>query len=86
MDIGKLVFKPEEKEQFIKEIQSFFYEERNETIGIIAADKVLEFFIEVLGNKVYNKALDDTQFWFKRYMDNMEADYYSLYKSDVNKR
>jgi len=86
MDIGKLVFKQEEKEQFIKEIQCFFEEERNETIGIIAADKVLDFFIEVLGNKVYNKALDDTQFWFKRYMDNMEADYYSLYKSDVKRR
>ena len=86
MDLGKLKFKPEEKEQLIKDIQVFFDEERDETIGIIAAEKVLDFFIDVMGNNVYNKALDDVQFWFKRYMGNMESDYYSLYKSDVKRR
>jgi hypothetical protein len=29
---------------------------------------------------IYNKALDDSHVWFKRYMDNMEAEYYVIYK------
>ncbi|MCL2717598.1 MAG: DUF2164 domain-containing protein [Lachnospiraceae bacterium] len=81
MDLGKLILKPEEKKELIKEIQAFFKDKRDEEIGLIAAETVLDFFIKIMGARVYNKALDDIQIWFRRYMDNMEADYYSLYKN-----
>ena len=86
IDLGKLNFKPEEKRELLTEIQAFFKDKRDEEIGLIAAETVLDFFIGTMGAKVYNKALDDIQLWYKRYMDNMEADFYSLYKSDGNNR
>ncbi|MCL2254356.1 MAG: DUF2164 domain-containing protein [Lachnospiraceae bacterium] len=79
-DLSKITFKTEEKKELLSDIQAFFQEERGETIGLIAAEKVLDFFIDIMGAHVYNKALDETQMWFKRYMDNIEADFFSLYK------
>ena len=86
VDLGKLTFKPEEKKILIEEIQAFFKDKRDEDIGLIAAEAVFDFFIEVMGARVYNKALDDIRLWFRRYMDNMEADYYSLYKNEPGAR
>lgn len=73
-------FSQEEKAALIKEIQNFFYEEKEESIGIIAAENLLDFFIENLGNKIYNKALDDAKVWFIKRMDIIEIDYDLLYQ------
>ncbi|EOD01475.1 DUF2164 domain-containing protein [Caldisalinibacter kiritimatiensis] len=73
-----------EKEMLISEIQKFFYEEHDKEIGIIAAEKVLDFFLENLGSVVYNKALDNAKIWFESKMEDIEFDYDLLYK-DVNK-
>lgn len=81
-NIGKITYKPEEKKELLSEIQAFFYSERDETIGLIAAENVLDFFTDVMAAHIYNKALDDIHLWFKRNMDNIEADYYSLYKNE----
>jgi uncharacterized protein (DUF2164 family) len=43
----------------IDEIIAYFAEERNEKIGVVAAGNILDFFLQVVGNSVYNKALDD---------------------------
>lgn len=43
----------------IDEIIAYFSEERNEKIGVVAAGNILDFFLQVVGNSVYNKALDD---------------------------
>lgn len=71
---------PEERTQMLKEIASFYAEEREEQIGIIASNQILDFFLDTLGKHIYNKALDDAQLWYKQMADNMEADYYALYK------
>ncbi len=71
----------EEKQKFRNEITSFFREEMEQELGIIATEKVLDFFLESMGDLIYNKALDDVGAWYKRIMDNVEADFYSLYKS-----
>lgn len=31
---------------------------------------------------IYNKALDDAILWYKQQQDNLETDYYSLYKGN----
>ncbi len=49
----------EQRPQAIHEIISFFLTERNEKIGVVAAEQFLDFFLQSVGNKIYNKAVDD---------------------------
>lgn len=70
----------EEKKEMLKEIEYFFTEVREEKIGIIGCEQTLDFFLETLGKQIYNKALDDTHKWYRRMSDNLESDFYSLYK------
>ncbi len=70
----------EERNKIISEIQNFFYEERDEEIGIIAAEEVLEFFLQNIGGMVYNKALDDAKEWFSKRLEEASIDYDVLYK------
>lgn len=70
----------EEKSKLITKIQDFFLTERDERIGVIAAEVVLDFFLDTLGNTIYNKSLMDAKVWFSRCMDNLDADFDLLYK------
>lgn len=70
----------EERQKFINEIQIFFREERNEEIGVIAAETVLEFFLGNLGILINNKSLDEAKIWFSKRMEDMEVDFDMLYK------
>ncbi|MCX9078793.1 MAG: DUF2164 family protein [Candidatus Methanoperedens sp.] len=70
----------EEQNKLINEIQNFFHEERNEEIGIIAAETVLDFFLENLGTFIRNKTLDEAKIWFSKRMEDIEADFDILYK------
>ena len=73
-------FSPEEKKKMQEEIIYFFQEEREEELGIIGAETILDFFLDVLGETIYNKALDDVKLWLTRNVENIESDYYALYK------
>jgi len=70
----------EEKKQLLAEITQFFAEEYDLELGIIGSEKIYEFFEQVMGERIYNQALDDAQRFFRTYAGNMEADYYALYK------
>ncbi len=70
----------EEKAKLIKQIQDFFYTERDEQIGVIAAETVLDFFLDTLGTTIYNKSLLDAKSWFTRGLENLDADFDLLYK------
>ncbi|MEC9487957.1 MAG: DUF2164 domain-containing protein [Halanaerobium sp.] len=70
----------EDKEGMIKEIQTFFLEERDEKIGIIAAGKILDLFAENLARRVYDQALYDAKEWFTRRLADLEIDYELLYR------
>lgn len=71
---------PEEKKKMLDEIVYFFREERDEDLGIIGSETILDFFLDVLGDTIYNRALDDVRIWLKRNIENLESDYYALYK------
>ncbi|MCX4338408.1 MAG: DUF2164 family protein [Lachnospiraceae bacterium] len=74
------VFEDQVKAQMCDEIAAFFKEEHDLDLGIIGTGRILDFFQEMLGNRIYNKALDDAKQFYGRYADNMEADYYALYQ------
>ncbi len=70
----------EQKKKIMDEITYFFRSEYEEEIGIIKQMQILDLFVEQLAPIVYNKALDDAMRWYKQQQDNMESDYYSLFK------
>ena len=70
----------EQKKNLMSEIHNFFKSEYDEDLGIIKQQKIMDMFVEQLAPIVYNKALDDAILWYKRQQDNLEADYYTLYK------
>lgn len=75
-----LQLEPEERQRMIKEIQGFFREERDEELGLVAAEVILDFFLEGLGKVAYNKGLDESRKWFSRVMSDMEYGFEELYK------
>ena len=70
-----------EKKQLADEIKAFYLDVRGEEIGIIEEQQLIDLFCEHLAPIVYNKALDDALCWLKAQAENIETDYYLLYKS-----
>lgn len=70
----------EQKKQIISEIKAFYLDVRGEEIGIIEEQQILELFCEHMAPIIYNKALNDVEYWYKQQMENLSSDYYLLYK------
>ncbi|WP_378954676.1 DUF2164 domain-containing protein [Pelosinus sp. sgz500959] len=47
------------KEQIITDIQNYFHDERDEEIGNLSAELLLQFMIEKVGPAIYNQAIRD---------------------------
>lgn len=77
---SKLTFTREEKNSMIEKIQRFFGQERDEVIGIIAAEAVLDFFLETLGKDIRNHTLEEAKYWFSKRIEDLEGDFETLYK------
>lgn len=71
-----------QKEKLNAEIKAFYLDERGEEIGMIEQMQLLELFEQKLAPIIYNRALDDAKRWFSQMMDNLDADYYALYKNE----
>ena len=74
------ILNEQDKARMCDEIAAFFREEHDLELGVIGTGKILDFFQEMLGERVYNRALDDAKKFYERYADNMETDYYARYK------
>ena len=70
----------EQKRNMMKDIESFWLDEFDEKTGLIKQQAIFDFFMEQFAPGIYNRALDDAKTWCKRSVENMEDDYYSLYK------
>ena len=81
-DLNAVNLTEEEKKKLKEEIAYFYREERDEELGVLAQEQILNFFVEKAAPVIYNKALNDANAWFKRQMDNLEADYFMLYKEE----
>lgn len=78
---GAIQLSDKQKNQLASEIKAFYLDTRGEEIGMIEEQQLLDLFLEHLAPIVYNKALDDSMSWLKEQVENMEVDYYSLYKN-----
>lgn len=70
----------EQRRASIKEIIDFFKTERDEEIGMIAAENILDHFLQTVGIQLYNKGIEDSVGFFKNGIENLELDIDSLKK------
>lgn len=66
----------------MEEIRAFYLDVRGEEIGMIQQMQLAELFEEKLAPIIYNRALDDAKRWFSQMLDNLDSDYYTLYKNE----
>lgn len=71
-----------QKEKLAAQIKAFYLDTRGEEIGMIEQMQLTELFEQKLAPIIYNKALDDAKRWFAQMMDNIDSDYYALYKNE----
>jgi len=72
----------EDRKKKIKEaIHAYYLDERGEDIGILHQEGLYDLFVEELAPIIYNCALDDAKKWYSRKMDDVEADFYELYRN-----
>lgn len=70
----------DQKKALREEIHTYYLNERGEDIGIIHQEGILDLFLEHLAPMIYNKALDDAKYWYSRRLQDIEDDFYELYK------
>lgn len=61
----------ERRKDAIKKIVDYFTAERDEELGVIAAEEILDFFLQTIGGDIYNKALDDMRPILEQEYENM---------------
>ncbi|MFA6549849.1 MAG: DUF2164 domain-containing protein [Candidatus Gracilibacteria bacterium] len=64
----------ERRAGLIREIITYFKEERDEEIGMLASEDILDFFLENLGKDIYKRAVDDSKALVKQNFENLEID------------
>ena len=61
------------KKEMIGEVQSYFRNEHDETIGDLKAEMFVEFFIKKLGPKIYNQAIEDANSFIHEKLIDLEG-------------
>lgn len=89
LEVGTLIILKlprEYKEQMIKRVQDFFYEERSEEIGQLSAEIILDYMIKEIGPIIYNQAIKDAIKTVGERMVSLEDDLHSMEKPIKFKR
>lgn len=68
-----LLTKPERK-RVSEEIIRFFKEERDEEIGMIAAEEVLDFFLKSSALFIYSKGIEDSKILLQKRFEDISID------------
>ncbi len=80
--LAQIKLSDQQKEALKEEIRAFYLDVRGEEIGMIQQMQLAELFEEKLAPIIYNRALDDAKRWFSQMMENLDSDYYTLYKNE----
>ena len=64
----------------IEGIIEFFKSEKNETIGIIFAENILDHFLHTIGLHIYNKGIDDSIEHLRDRFEDIKIDMETLLK------
>ncbi len=64
----------EKRQSSIKQIIDFFKTERDEEIGVIAGEEILDFFLKNIGLNLYNKGIEDSRNLLKSRFEDLDLD------------
>ncbi len=64
----------EKRQSCIEAIITFFREERDETLGIIAAESFLDFFLQDIGAEIYDRGVTDAKELLRKRCEDLELD------------
>lgn len=70
------------RQQAVNEIVTYFKSDRGEEIGIIAAEAILDFFLETAGKTIYNKGVYDAKRLLEQHFDDFAIDLEALMLDD----
>lgn len=65
---------PDQKRLLIRHIQDYFYEENGEDLGLLAAERFLNFVAFELGPAFYNLGVQDAKKMLRAQMDSLETE------------
>lgn len=68
----------ENKEEMIAKLKDYFYRERSEEIGDLAAGNLYDFVMKEMGPYLYNQGVKDAKFVAEQKIMNLEEDLSSL--------
>ena len=71
-------WRAEDKKWIIRQIQEYFFKERDEEIGELAAENLLEFISEKFGPYYYNAGVKDAGKQAEAYAARLDEDLYAL--------
>ncbi|MDW7668940.1 MAG: DUF2164 domain-containing protein [Bacillota bacterium] len=75
-DAKNIELSDDRKKRIIEDIKEYFYKERGEEIGILAAELFYNFIIERIGAEIYNQGLIDA----KKFLEEKADDIYGMMK------
>jgi uncharacterized protein (DUF2164 family) len=55
------ILSKEQRQKCVNEVVAYFLDERNEEIGIVAAENILDFVLDKIGPEIYNRVVDDSK-------------------------
>jgi len=73
---SRIELSDDRKKRIIEDIKEYFYKERGEEIGGLAAELFYEFFVERIGAEIYNQGLIDA----KKFIEEKTDDIYGMMK------
>jgi len=79
--VAKVHFSEREKQKLKEEIAAYYLETRDEEIGIIEQQQLLDLFTDILAPLAYDRALDDAKIWYQKQQENLDSDYFLLYRN-----
>jgi uncharacterized protein (DUF2164 family) len=62
------------KRKYLNDIIGFFLDTRNEEIGFVAAEEVLDFFTQTFGEEIYRMAVKDCKKLLKERLEDLEIE------------
>lgn len=74
----KIKFSREETKAIVGEIQDYFREELDQSIGAIPAEMLMQFFADRMGAYFYNRGLYDAQALIRKQVDNLSDEIFAL--------
>lgn len=73
-----ITFSREETKAIVGDIQDYFRDELDQSIGAIPAEMLMQFFAQKMGADFYNRGLYDAQALVRKKIDDVSDEIFSL--------